>query len=167
MVLVAMMDLDQLAFELESFEWRADDRLEVTGRWYGVRGLRFVRPTLHARAEGRRRRMIALLDHKPWAADTEGLWTAAFTWRGPREAITSAELQVAPDVVLELPEPGSAAPGPALTPRPRTRPEPPRASAGATTAPPPRTRDAGTAAPTPASKPTATPSATDGAAPTT
>src|SRR4051794_5956538 len=80
-VQAAMMDLDQLAFEVERFEWQGDDRLEVSGRWYGVRGRRFMRPTLHVRAGGRRRRMIALLDHKPWAADSEDTWVAAFAWR--------------------------------------------------------------------------------------
>ena len=76
----------ELAFELERFEWTAADRLEVSGRWFGVRGRRFVRPTLHLRVDGRRRRLIAVLDHKPWAADTEDLWTAAFTWRGTQQA---------------------------------------------------------------------------------
>ena len=64
----------------------SDDRLEVTGRWFGVRGRRFMRPTLHVRVDGRRRRLIAVLDHKPWAADTEDTWTAAFAWRGTTRA---------------------------------------------------------------------------------
>ena len=63
--------LADLAFEVERFEWTSDDRLLVTGRWFGVRGRRFMRPTLHLRVDGRRRRLIAVLDHKPWAADTE------------------------------------------------------------------------------------------------
>ena len=63
--------LADLAFEVERFTWPSDDRLEVTGRWFGVRGRRFMRPTLHLRVDGRRRRLIAVLDHKPWAADTE------------------------------------------------------------------------------------------------
>ena len=48
-----MMDLDHLSFEVEGFDWR-DDRLELRGRWFGVHGRRFVRPTLHARADSRR-----------------------------------------------------------------------------------------------------------------
>ena len=63
--------LADLAFEVERFKWTSDDRLEVTGRWFGVRGRRFMRPTLHVRVDGRRRRLIAVLDHKPWAADAE------------------------------------------------------------------------------------------------
>src|SRR4051794_41897171 len=104
-----MADLAQLSFELERFEWAADDRLEVAGRWYGVRGRRFVRPTLHVRAGGRRRRLIALLDHKPWPADAADTWTAAFAWRGEHDGITSPRLQVAPGVVVDLPAPGTAA----------------------------------------------------------
>jgi hypothetical protein len=115
-----------LAFELERFDWTAADRIEVTGRWYGVRGRRFVRPTLHLRVDGRRRRLIAVLDHKPWAADTEELWTAAFTWRGDQSGVTDARLEVSPDVVLDLPAPGTAAPNASLTPRPRPKPEPRR-----------------------------------------
>ena len=83
-----MMSLDELTFELERFEWQGEDRLEVRGRWFGVRGQRFMRPTLHVRAGdsgGRRRRMIAVLDHKPWAPDDDGVWIAAFVWRGAVE----------------------------------------------------------------------------------
>lgn len=114
-----MMSLDELTFELERFEWQDDERLEVRGRWFGVRGQRFMRPTLHVRAAGRRRRMIALLDHKPWAPDAEGTWIAAFTWRGPVEEITSARLEVTPDVILDLGAPGAH--GVTLNPRPRAR----------------------------------------------
>src|ERR1700759_4315687 len=103
-------EASELGFELERFAWAGDDRLEVTGRWFGVRGRRFVRPTLTLRAAGRRRRMIALLDHKPWAAAEEEPWTAAFAWRGPQEDIAGARLEVAPDVVLELPPPAAKAP---------------------------------------------------------
>src|SRR5919199_2934229 len=85
-----------LGFELERFGWAGDERLELTGRWFGVRGRRFVRPTLTLRAAGRRRRLIALLDHKPWAASDDEFWTAAFAWQGAREEITSARLEVAP-----------------------------------------------------------------------
>src|SRR3954452_2579603 len=95
--------LTQLGFALEHFRWAGEERLEVTGRWFGVRGRRFVRPTITLRAGGRRRRLIALLDHKPWPATENEPWTAAFAWRGAHEAITAARLEVAPDVILELP----------------------------------------------------------------
>src|SRR5690349_2556715 len=112
-----------LGFELERFGWAGDERLEVSGRWFGVRGRRFVRPTLTLRAAGRRRRLIALLDHKPWPAAEAEEWTAAFAWRGAREDVTTARLEVAPDVVLELPSPGEAVPATLIHPAPRSRPQ--------------------------------------------
>ena len=128
--------LAELAFEIERFEWIGEDRLEVTGRWFGVRGLRFIRPTLHVRLGERRRRLIALLEDKPWPADGDGPWIASFTWEGPHDGVTAARLEVAPDVVLDLPMPGGDAAGRTLNPRPRPRPKPrkkpaaPRKAAG-------------------------------------
>src|SRR6478735_380523 len=134
-----MTDLEHPAFELERFEWPADDRLELSGRWFGVHGRRFVRPTLHVRVDGRRRRMLALLDHKPWSPDDAGTWIAAFAWRGEREELTSARLEVAPDIVLDLPLPGELTAGTTLTPRarePRKSPPGPKPTAPAKTQPP-------------------------------
>ena len=37
---------EQTGFELDRFQWAGEDRLEVEGRWFGVRGRRFVRPVL-------------------------------------------------------------------------------------------------------------------------
>ena len=92
-------------FELERFEWTAPDRLEVVGRWHGVRGRRFLRPTLDVEVDGERRRMLALLDHKPWApADGED-WVAAFSWRGDQSQFDDAELTVSPDIAVQLPTP--------------------------------------------------------------
>src|SRR3954471_22044805 len=116
--------LTQLGFALEGFQWAGEERLEANGRWFGVRGRRFIRPTLTVRAGGRRRRLIALLEHKPWPATEDEPWTAAFSWRGPVEVITAARLEVAPDVVLELPPPGEAPAGTLIHPRPRKRPAP-------------------------------------------
>ena len=71
-----------VTFEVERFEW-VGDRLEVTGRWYGLRGHRFVRPVLVVQAAGdEQRRLLALLDHKPWAAEDGDEWIAAFPWEG-------------------------------------------------------------------------------------
>src|SRR4051794_21148947 len=98
-----------VAFEVERFGWTANDRLEVVGRWFGLRGHRFMRPALIVEAGDDRRRLLALLDHKPWAADDGEPWIAAFSWAGDPVALTFAELSVAPSVSLELPPP--AAPG--------------------------------------------------------
>jgi hypothetical protein len=131
--------LAEPAFEIERFEWTGEGRLEVCGRWFGLRGRRFVRPTLNVRLGDRRRRMVAVLDHKPWAPDGDGTWIAAFAWRGPHDAITAARLEVAPDVVLDLPSPGDTAAGTTVTARARPRRAAPRRlppPAGAPASPP-------------------------------
>jgi hypothetical protein len=96
---------DGVAFEVERFEWTNSDRLEVTGRWYGLRGHRFVRPALVVQAGGEQRRMLALLEHKPWAADDGEEWIAAFPWEGAPLELTAAELAVAPSLAVDLPLP--------------------------------------------------------------
>src|SRR3954470_6310368 len=103
-----------VAFEVERFGWTANDRIEVVGCWFGLRGHRFMRPALIVEAGDDRRRLLALLDHKPWAADDGEPWTAAFAWAGDPVALTFAELSVAPSVSIELPPPpapGSRATG--------------------------------------------------------
>lgn len=92
-------------FEVERFEWTAPDRIELTGVWTGVRGMRFIRPTLVLEGEGRRVRLLALLEHKPWPADDGTDWKAAFAWEGDKIAAESAELSVASGIDLELPAP--------------------------------------------------------------
>ncbi len=144
--------LAELGFEIERFEWIGEDRLEVTGRWFGVRGLRFMRPTLHVRLGERRRRLIALLDDKPWPADGDGPWIASFNWEGPQDGVTAARLEVAPDVVLDLPVPGGEAAGRTLNPRPRARPKP-RKKPAAPRKPPPAKPSAKTAPFVPTAKP--------------
>ncbi|HXD56767.1 MAG TPA: hypothetical protein VN606_02550 [Thermoleophilaceae bacterium] len=107
------------AFELERFEVTDENRLEVTGRWSGVRGLRFMRPSLTVRTEDGERNLLAVLEHKPWAAEEGGDWTAAFPWQGDSPDPGQIELAVAPSVVVELaPEP-PARPGkkPSVTQR--------------------------------------------------
>jgi hypothetical protein len=128
-----------ITFEVERFEWIDGDRLEVTGRWYGLRGHRFVRPVLVVQAAGdEQRRLLAVLDHKPWAAEDGDEWIAAFPWEGEPLELTSAELAVAPSLAVDLPAPrvpgqGGTAPagseGPLHARRgpaePKPEPEPP------------------------------------------
>ena len=105
----------EVTFDVERFDWVAPDRLELMGRWSGVRGLRFVRPVLTVVVEGRRRRLVALLEHKPWSAADGEAWTAAFAWAGGHEDVGPARLEVGPTLVVELPPPGPTlpdAPGP-------------------------------------------------------
>src|SRR4051794_15781377 len=94
-----------VAFEVERFAWTAPDRLEVTGRWFGLRGHRFMRPALVVEAGEERRRLLALLEHKPWAADDGEPWVAAFAWQGEPVELSAAEMSVAPSVAVELPPP--------------------------------------------------------------
>ena len=102
-----------MTFEVERFGWVSDDRLEITGRWSGLRGHRFLRPTLDIQVDGRHRRLLALLEHKPWAADDGDEWIAAFPWQGEPLQVEGAELALGPDLAVELPPPsgGRAAVG--------------------------------------------------------
>src|ERR687890_2608384 len=95
----------EVDFELERFERTQPERVEIAGRWFGLRGRRFVRPVLNLQAAGGRRRLIALLEHKPWAADDGQPWVAAFAWHGEPAQLSAAELSVAPSVAVELPPP--------------------------------------------------------------
>src|SRR4051794_41358695 len=79
-------------FEVDRFEWTSVDRLEITGRWVGVRGRRFVGPGLNGRLPGGRRRLIALLEHKAWAPDGGGAGVAAVARGGGEEAIGGGAL---------------------------------------------------------------------------
>jgi hypothetical protein len=93
-----------VSFEVDRFAW-ADGRLELTGRWYGIRGRRFLRPTLDVEVDGSPRRMLAVLEHKPWAADDGEEWVAAFEWTGEPVALAVAELAVGPELAVVLPPP--------------------------------------------------------------
>lgn len=118
----------EVDFELERFERTSEDRIEISGRWYGLRGRRFVRPVLNLQTGGSRRRAIALLEHKPWAADDGQTWLAAFTWPEGAGAVQGAELEVGPGLVVELPPPGgtpnTTGRVSALRPHVRTPPRP-------------------------------------------
>src|SRR5258706_7082171 len=96
-----------VAFEVDRFEWTATDRLELAGRWIGLRGQRFMRPALTVESAEGNRRMLALLEHKPWAPDAESPWIAAFPWEGEPVALDMAELAVAPSIAVRLPPPGA------------------------------------------------------------
>ena len=98
----------EVDFELERFERTGPDRIEIAGRWFGLRGRRFVRPVLNLRTDGgSRRRAIALLEHKPWAAHDGETWIAAFAWPSGAAGVESAELEVGPGLMVELPAPGA------------------------------------------------------------
>jgi hypothetical protein len=91
-----MPAVGEVSFELERFEWTADDHLEVVGRWNGVSGRRIARPALTVEAGGRRQR----LSGTQISADP---WTATFAWAG--DDIAGAELEIGRTLVVELPPP--------------------------------------------------------------
>ena len=93
---------EQISFELEQLALTAEHRLELTGRWFGVRGRRFVRPTLTLIGATERSRSLAELEHKPWAAEDGTSWTAAFSLQDPGEDVEEMELAVAPDIAVSL-----------------------------------------------------------------
>jgi hypothetical protein len=97
--------LPGVTFEVERFEWTTDDRLSLVGRWFGLRGHRFLRPTLDVDVAGEHRRMLADLEHKPWAAEEGAEWVAEFHWRGEPAHFDAAELTVSPDLAVNLPAP--------------------------------------------------------------
>jgi hypothetical protein len=95
---------DQVSFKVERLAFARSGRLEVSGRWYGVRGRRFMRPTLiyrQAAKEGEQR-VLADLEHKPWAAENGSRWTAAFALEIALEDAAEMELAVAPDITVPL-----------------------------------------------------------------
>ena len=76
--------------------------MEVAGRWFGVRGRRFVRPALTLSRTDGELRALADLDGKPWAAEDGDLWHAAFSVEAGLEGAREIELTVAPDIVIAL-----------------------------------------------------------------
>lgn len=96
---------EQISFELEHLALTAEHRLELSGRWFGVRGRRFVRPTLTLIGATKRSRSLAELEHKPWAAEDGAHWTAAFSLQDPGEDVEEMELAVAPDIAVSLAPP--------------------------------------------------------------
>jgi hypothetical protein len=86
------------SFELERLELERG-RLVISGWWFGVRGLRFVRPALVVKG----RQVLATLEHKPWATGSDGAWTAAFPWKeGTDLDVAAVTLVVAPSVEVPL-----------------------------------------------------------------
>jgi hypothetical protein len=91
---------------VERIDASASGRVEVHGRWFGVRGRRFVRPTLTLRRRGGREvRALAELEHKPWAAEDGEIWMAAFSLKSGLDGAREVELSVAPDIAVALRRP--------------------------------------------------------------
>jgi hypothetical protein len=92
---------DEIVFEVERLARNEPGLLEVRGRWFGVRGRRFVRPTLTLVVDGSEQRWLADLEHKPWAAEDGEDWLATFPI-DPDVDTSNLELSVAPDITVKL-----------------------------------------------------------------
>lgn len=86
-----------------------DGKVRVAGWWYGVRGRRFIRPSLRAIGAGSRARALAELEHKPWSPEDEQPWLAEFVWEHPLHDVEAFELAVAPDLAVRIPLPATPA----------------------------------------------------------
>ncbi len=107
-----------VTFELERLDLDGDE-LVVSGHWSGVRGLRFVRPTLVADD----RRILATLEHKPWAPSLDRAWTAAFPWEGDDVDVGGLALAVSPQVTVPLDGAAVSLPEPQPAPAAKTEAE--------------------------------------------
>jgi hypothetical protein len=108
-----------VTFEVERFESRGRDQLVLSGRWFGLGRRRFARPALMLGTDSERRRALADLDHKPWAASDGELWEATFPYDRDGGDPRHIELTVAPDITVALPPPGSPAGEQRVRARPR------------------------------------------------
>jgi hypothetical protein len=109
---------DDVTFEIERLEI-SDGCLVISGHWSGVRGMRFVRPTLVAGG----RRVLATLEHKPWTPAPGRAWTAAFPWKDGDLDLEGLSLAVAPSVAVTL-DSGSSATEQTQTPNADPEPDP-------------------------------------------
>ena len=90
-----MAPTQEVAFELERFDWVGEDRLEILGRWQGLSGRRLARPSLYVEAGGERRKLGALPGGD--LASAEGaLWKAAFAWPYGPEPVEAARARGRP-----------------------------------------------------------------------
>lgn len=138
----------EVNFELERLAIEGDE-LVVSGFWTNVRGMRFVRPTLLSDD----RRILATLEHKPWAPSDDAPWTAAFPWTGGGAVDAgSLALAVAPRVIVQLGETAGGAPAAtAARPAPAAKPAKP-AKATAAARPPAAEKSASAVRAAPAAK---------------
>src|SRR5688572_6734397 len=94
-------------FELERFVWGAPDRLRVSGTFTGLGQAQPADPELVLRGPERMHRLKALPDTLTFPPEEGTLWSAEFAWQEPPVAFDAALLQLGPEIVVELPEPGA------------------------------------------------------------
>lgn len=103
-----------ISFAVDRLGQDENGRVELIGRWYGVRGRRFVRPALTVvlKTGGNARRALAVLDDKPWAAEDGEPWKAAFPVEIALARAANIELCVAPDITVSVGPEGPGRSGP-------------------------------------------------------
>ena len=122
----------RVVFELDRFAVAGEDRLVVEGAWFGVRGRRFIRPSLTVMVEGNETRLLADLADKPWAAEDGEPWRAAFPAELDIKDLEMVELAVAPDITITLlGSPEASGGGKTKPPKNRTESSGPRRARGA------------------------------------
>ena len=99
------MPREGASFELERFAWEGSDRLELSGRFIGLREVSTDDPVLVIVAGDRVDRLPAVPGSVAGPPEEGRRWRAAFAWHGPPVAFDVAELQLGSDLVVELPEP--------------------------------------------------------------
>src|SRR4030088_2171316 len=104
----SLVQVGRVGFELARFEV-VGDCCTVQGRWFGVRGRRFMRPALTVVVDGQSIRLLADLADKPWVAEDGEPWKATFPYTLERAQLHDVELTVAPDVTITLPAPARPA----------------------------------------------------------
>ena len=95
-------------FELRRFAWGTPDRLEVSGTFGGLPDLAADdTPVLVVKAGEIVHRLPAVPESLGGPPADGRVWEAQFAWQHPPVAFSTAELQLAADLIVELPEPGS------------------------------------------------------------
>src|SRR4051794_3759643 len=103
----ATADPQQVSFELERFAWAGPERLEVGGRWSGLRVPQLGSPELIVELKDHIVR-LSPLSLAPPRVGPDGEWSAAFFWPERRPmSLGSARLEFPSGIVVDLPQASS------------------------------------------------------------
>jgi len=94
-------------FELERFAWGGPDRLQLSGRFNGLGQAPPDAPVLVISGPERTHRLDALPDSLSGSVEDGSPWSAEFAWQEPPVAFDAATLELGPEMLVELPEPGT------------------------------------------------------------
>jgi hypothetical protein len=95
-------------FALERFGWEAPDRLELCGTFAQLRDVPLETPVLVVRGAERAHRLPAVSDGAAAPPEQGRPWRAEFAWQEAPEAFDGAQLELGPDLLIELPAPGAS-----------------------------------------------------------